>query len=103
MTTGSDFVWVLFLNDMRSAHFEELVPVARAMTRETLVAYVRREKCETYLEPTGRPMTEENWEPGLPTRFNPQKWCKVFRKGGHLVQKSRTNRDAIFCADGALP
>lgn len=48
MTTGSDFVWVLFLNDMRSAHFEELVPVARAMTRETLVAYVRREKCETW-------------------------------------------------------
>lgn len=41
---------VLFLNDMRSAQYETLEPVARAETREALEAFLEREGCETYCD-----------------------------------------------------
>jgi hypothetical protein len=87
MATGRDFIWVLFLNDMRSAHIEDLRPVARADTQEALVAFVEREKAtEPYQEPTGLPPTSPETEPGSAFAFrsNSQRWHKSFRVGGPL-------------------
>jgi hypothetical protein len=55
--------WVLFLNDMRFPKYEMLTPVARADTKEDLVAYLDRERVEKYVD--GR-------------------WGKTFRRGGPL-------------------
>lgn len=81
------FVWVLFLNDMRSAHYEDLRPVARATTPEELEALVERERVETYTEESGLPGTSPEL-PGEETAFgyrgNSQTWSKSFRKGGPL-------------------
>lgn len=57
-------MWILFLNDMRSAHVEDVQPVVRAETREELINLIRREQVETYVD-DGR-------------------WYKSFRKGGPL-------------------
>lgn len=56
-------MWILLLNDMRSAHFEHLEPVACAETREALEAFVARERVPGYQD--GR-------------------WAKSFRQGGPL-------------------
>lgn len=56
-------IWVLMLNDMRSAKFESLSPAARAPTREELEALVAEETVELYQD--GR-------------------WRKTFRRGGPL-------------------
>lgn len=37
-------VWVLMLNDMRSSHYEYVLPVARADTKEALLAFVEGER-----------------------------------------------------------
>lgn len=86
MTIGRDFVWVLFLNDMRSAHSEDLQPVARAHTREALVAFVERERAPTPTEePTGLPPTSPATDPSsFNVRVNSQRWHKSFRVGGPL-------------------
>ena len=56
-------MWILFLNDMRASHAEDLTAVGWADTRETLAAVLASEKVEPYAD--GR--------------------ChKVFRKGGPL-------------------
>lgn len=66
-----DPIWVLYLNDMRFAHVEELVPVFRASTKEALVAFLEREKVPTYVED------------GFGT-YGETKWHKSYRKGGPL-------------------
>jgi hypothetical protein len=83
---GRDFVWVLFLNDMRSAHSEDLQPVARAATREELEAFVERERAlSVYTEPTGLPPTSPETElSDYEYRVNSQRWHKTFRAGGPL-------------------
>ena len=65
-----DHVWILFLNHMRDAKVEMLQPVARAISREALEAFVARERVEPYSEPC-------EWAAH-------GSWGKVFRKGGPL-------------------
>jgi hypothetical protein len=78
-------VWLLFLNDMRSAHVENLRPVARASSREKLLALVERERVEPYREATGMPAESPNTNPtDWATQVNPTRWHKVFRSGGPL-------------------
>jgi hypothetical protein len=77
MSTGSLFVWVLFLNDMRMPKSEDLVPVVRAETPEALADFVESERVPLYVEPTGLPSSDGQ-------RVYPQEWSKVFRKGGPL-------------------
>jgi hypothetical protein len=83
---GRDFVWVLFLNDMRSAHFEDKRPVLRAESRQALVRFVRGElAAEPWQEPTGLPPTEPSTEPSaFPYRVNSQRWFKSFKMGSVL-------------------
>lgn len=56
-------MWVLLLNDMRHAHIEQLTPVARAETKEQLIAFLQRETVEPYQD---------------------DHWSKTFKKGGPL-------------------
>lgn len=63
--------WVLYLNDMRDSHVEELRPVLRANSREELEAVILREKVEFYREP--------GWGP-----YGETVWGKCFRKDGPL-------------------
>ena len=56
-------MWILFLNDMRAAHSEDLTAVGWAATRETLEAVLASEKVEPYTD---------------------DRWNKVFRRGGPL-------------------
>jgi hypothetical protein len=64
-------IYVLLLNDMRSANIENLTPVAWADSGEALGALVDREQVEPYREPG------EN-------RYGPITWGKSFRKNGPL-------------------
>jgi hypothetical protein len=65
-------MWILMLNDMRSAHFEDLEPVARAATKEALVELVKREQVETY-------------KGEGPNAYKPTiMYSKNFREGGPL-------------------
>jgi hypothetical protein len=64
-------IWVLYLNDMRHAHVEDLQPVLRASSREELEAILLRERVENYIEPGFGPYGETNWE-------------KYYCKGGPL-------------------
>lgn len=83
--TESDHVYVLFLNDMRSAHSEDLQPVAWASVPEPLRALLDRERVEVYREETGMPATGPETEPsGFGFRCNPTSWVKHHRKGGPL-------------------
>jgi hypothetical protein len=85
MATGRDFVWILFLNDMRMAHSEDTTPVARADTKEELEALMVREKVEPYTDPSGLPPTSPETEPSASSyRCNSQTWHKSYRKGGPL-------------------
>lgn len=59
-------MWVLVLNPMRG-RFEESNPVARAITKEELEAFVARERVEPYSD-EGRDHS----------------WSKTFRRGGPL-------------------
>lgn len=61
-------MWILLLNDMRFPKIEMRQAVARAPTREDLVAWIEREKVEGYREP----------------RDQHRHWGKSFRKGGLL-------------------
>lgn len=83
--TESDFVFMLFLNDMRSDHSEDVKPVARANTPEELESFMERERVEQYQEPTGLSPTSPEMEPSLyDYRVNSQTWTKSFRKVGPL-------------------
>ena len=61
-------MWILYLNDMRFPKIEMTVAVARANTREALVAFLERERVESY---------RDERDDGL-------HWGKVHRKGGPL-------------------
>lgn len=63
MLPDSQLPWILNLNDMRFAHFEELKFVCWANTIEELKDFVNRETVEPYRE---------------------DKWGKSFRKFGPL-------------------
>jgi len=85
MAVGFDFVWILFLNDMRMAHSEDTRPVARADSPEELTALMAKEKVEPYSEPTSLPSTSLEIESSpWSYRVNPQQWVKCFKKGGPL-------------------
>jgi len=66
------FMWVLLLNNMRSAKVERLTPVARAETQEALEAFMDREKVESYTTGSDAPNSFDH------------AWHKTFRKGGLL-------------------
>lgn len=76
--------WILLLNDMRSEHFETLKPVARARTREALVALVALERVEQYGEASGLEPERRDVTAALGWRVQSTRWIKVFRKGGPL-------------------
>jgi hypothetical protein len=59
-------MYILQLNPITS-NAEHVVPVARAETREELLALLQREKVEPYREPA-----------------DSHRWYKVYRKGGPL-------------------
>jgi len=65
-------VWILFMNDMRFAHSEDLAPVARAETKEELVAFVESQKVAAY-KGTGPNAYEDNYT-----------YNKCFKQGGPL-------------------
>jgi len=97
MAIGRDFVWILFLNDMRHGHFEDMSPVARAETREALEAFVRAETVEPYRDPSGLPATEDATDPsGFGYRCNSTTWYKTFRKGGPLEWCNTARGDESF-------
>jgi hypothetical protein len=56
-------MFILYLNDMRSAHVEDIHPICHAETREALLSFVEGETVPSYTD--GR-------------------WGKSFRKGGPL-------------------
>ena len=56
-------MWVLLLNDMRSANIENILAVAKAETKEALVVYLEREKVDGYRD---------------------GQWGKGFKQGGPL-------------------
>lgn len=60
-------MWVLSLNDMRNSNVENLTPVAKSATKEELIDFMEREKCEPYVD-----------------EVNGYRWSKVFRKDGPL-------------------
>lgn len=41
-------MWILFMNDMRFAHSEDLTPVLRAETKEELLKFVESQKVAAY-------------------------------------------------------
>jgi hypothetical protein len=67
MAIRRDFVWILYLNDMRTSHIETCQVLARAETKEALVRYVKQETVAAYNE------TIQSYT-----------WGKVFRKDGPL-------------------
>lgn len=60
-------MWLLLLNDMRAPKIEMLDAVGRAETKEELVAFLDREKVETYRD---------------------GQWAKCYRAGGPLEWKN---------------
>jgi hypothetical protein len=56
-------MWILQLNDMRMPKVEMMTPVARADSREEIIALLERERVESYRD---------------------GQWGKSFRKGGPL-------------------
>jgi len=78
--------WVLLLNDMRTAHSEEVQPVACAATKEELIALMTREKVETYQD--GNEHRREPTPGGFghlgDAHGSNAMWAKSFRKGGPL-------------------
>lgn len=69
---GSDFVWILYLNDMRSAQVENVQPVARAESVEALMEFLARERVPSYLESHGYGHWGKNYRKGGPLEwFNP--------------------------------
>jgi hypothetical protein len=70
---------------MRTNHFEDLQPVARAETREELEELVRRETVESYTDTVDREFFHESdCIAGASTPQSGYKYNKVFRKGGPL-------------------
>jgi hypothetical protein len=68
-------MWVLLLNDMRMPKIEMLEPVARAETKEALIAYLGSQEVETYQD---------------------GQWNKVYRKGGSLEWYNPPSDDLSF-------
>ncbi len=73
-------MWVLMLNDMRSAHVEALQPVACASTKAELEALIRKETVDPYK--TGNDHVRR---PTLgDCHGSNQTWSKSFRQDGPL-------------------
>lgn len=69
--------WVVLLNDMRSANFENVQPVACAETREELEAFVEGQRVKVYQDDGGGP--------GKCGHYGTSAyWGKSFCKGGPL-------------------
>jgi len=73
---------ILLLNPMRG-RYEELVPVARAHTREALDAFLASEKVDTYTEKDAN-----DW--------GPASLRKSFRKGGPLEYFNPPDRNECY-------
>ena len=82
--------WVVLLNDMRSANYENLGPCGCAETRQELEKFVQGQRVETYQDDDGRPGkcghcgTSEYWEKSF-RKGGPLEWFNPPR-GGHYVQ-----------------
>lgn len=82
-------MYVLMLNDMRSAHFENVQPVARANTREELEAFIARERVEPYTD-TGERTVLHNTDLAAQIaghhveQQRSYSWRKCFKRGGPL-------------------
>lgn len=84
-------MFVLLLNDMRSAHYENKEPVARALTPEALFAYLERESVEPYTETAdGKVIVHDtdavahNAGETVVEVVKDYRWGKRYRKGGPL-------------------
>jgi len=100
-------MWVLLMNDMRMAHFEDVVPAACAETKEELEQFVKDETVELYkTDNQGRvPPTPPDVKAGVDVRtgelhieghmgdvhMSNAKWCKTFRHGGPLEWFNKTH------------
>ena len=71
--------WMLIMNDMRTAHCENLQPVASASTKEELEAFFVNEKVETYQD-----KNEQRRNPSPSNHGGNETWGKSFRKDGPL-------------------
>ncbi len=86
-------MWILYLNDMRFPKIEMTIAVARAKTREALVAFLDHERVESY---------REERDDGL-------HWGKVHRKGGPLEWFNRPydyqleEGEVLVDMDAAMP
>ncbi len=60
-------MWILFMNDMRSAKIEYIEAVARSETKEGLLSFMEGEKVETYRDGN---------------------WSKSYKQGGSLEWKN---------------
>lgn len=74
-------LWVLCLNDMRSAHFERLQPVTWSPDVGALKALLERERVEPYLDDRVNDYGESLI------------WGKSFRRGGPLEWCNPPGRD----------
>jgi hypothetical protein len=77
-------MFVLLLNDMRSGRIEDLTPVARAETKEELLALLEREKVEEYTD-EGDHVNSEDHSFGISRSVSTgYRYGKTYRKGGPL-------------------
>jgi hypothetical protein len=83
-------MFVLFLNDMRTAHYERTQPVCRAETVEELQAFLDKEKVEPY-STDGMNQIIHTTDFVAQTAGGvvvdaplPHRWGKTFRKDGPL-------------------
>lgn len=81
-------MFVLVLNDMRSAQVEDSVMVCRSETEGAINELLKRESVETYKDPKGTPYWLESPRSGGAIYIEPTIedgwWGKTFRKGGPL-------------------
>ena len=77
-------MFVLLLNDMRTAKIEDLQLIARAETKEALLQFIGNEIVDTY------------HDTGKNTFRKDHKFAKGFRKGGLLEWFNRPYNDKNF-------
>lgn len=78
-------MWVLLLNDMRSANIENLQPVFRAETKEALKAFVESQKVPPYKTDGNRVLYHASDAiAGTTTVDHDYKWGKCFKHDGPL-------------------
>lgn len=82
-------MFILTLNDMRHPHFEDLTPVACAETTDALIAFVQRERVESYVDQGEHHIVHDTdvsaqmigpWVEPKPGYA----WSKCFKRGGPL-------------------